>query len=90
MPRLTNQSRQSHHAQIASFALGVAAARQFSWCGGRHVRIKIGCVERQHIRRQLEVPDNRAGDLHLRFLQLLIVDLCGQPVKRLPGERRGR
>jgi hypothetical protein len=90
MACLTHQSRQSYHAQIASFALGFAAACQFSWSGGGDVRVKVGGIERQHVGRQFEVPDGRAGDLDLRLLQVLISDLRGQPVKRLPGESRGR
>src|SRR5229473_672931 len=35
----------SDHAQIPSFALGVAAARQFSWCGGCDMRVKVRRVE---------------------------------------------
>src|SRR6266404_5386246 len=89
MPCLTDQSRQSHHAQIASLALGVPAPGQFSWGGSRDVRIKIGRVERQHVRRQLEMLDGRAGDLDLRTLQLLIGDLRGQSVKRLSGKCSG-
>jgi hypothetical protein len=33
--------------------------------------------ECQHIGRQLEAPNDRAGDLDLRLLQLLIADLRG-------------
>ena len=90
MSGLTNQSRQSHYAQILSLALGVAPPRQLSRSRGGDIRVKVGGVEGQHIRRQLETPDSRAGDLDLRSLQLLIGDLRGQPVKRLPRERRGR
>src|SRR5580700_12156720 len=42
MPSLTDQYRQSHYAQIAAFALGLATARQFPWSGGGDVGIKIG------------------------------------------------
>jgi hypothetical protein len=54
------------------------------------VRVKIGRVERQHVRRQLEILDGRAGDFDLRILQLLLFDLRRQTVKRLPGKRRSR
>src|SRR5471030_2614742 len=84
MSCLTHQSCQSHYAQITSFAFGVPAPGQFSWRGRRDVRVKIGRVERQHVRRQLEMLDGRAGDLDLRILQLLISDLRSQSVKRLP------
>jgi hypothetical protein len=90
MSGFTHQSRQPHHPQIASLALGVAATRQFPWCRSGDMRVKVGRVERQHIRRQLEAPNYRAGDLDLRPLQLLLRDLGGQSVKRLPGERGGR
>jgi hypothetical protein len=89
MSCLTHQSRQSHHTQIASLAFGVPAPGQFSWCGSRDVRIEIGRIERQHVRRQLKMLDGRAGDLDLRILQLLIGDLRRQSVKRLAGKRRG-
>ncbi len=87
MSRLTHQGRQSDHAQIPSFALGVAAARQFSWCGGCDMRVKVRRVERQHIRRQLEAPDDGASDVDLCLLQMCIRHLGGKPVKRLPGKR---
>jgi hypothetical protein len=90
MSRLAHQGRQSHHPQIAALALGVAALGQFSGGGGRDVGVEVGRVERQHVRRQREAPDGRAGDLDLRLLQLLLGDLGGQPVERLPGEGRGR
>ena len=90
MPRLTHQSRQSHHAQIASFALGVAAARQFSWCGGRDVRVKVGSVERQYVSRQLKPPHRRAGDPDLGPFQLRIADLRRPAVKFLPRKCPGR
>src|SRR5471032_2990857 len=89
MSCLTHQSCQSHYAQITSFAFGVPAPGQFSWRGRRDVRVKIGRVERQHVRRQLEMLDGRAGDLDLRILQLLISDLRSQSVKRLASKRRG-
>ena len=89
MSRLAHQSRQSDHPQIAAFALGVAAARQFPRCGGGDMRVKVGRVERQHVGRQLEAPNDRTGDLNLRLLQLCIRDLGGQAVKRLPGELEG-
>ena len=90
MSRLAHQSRQSDHPQIASLALGVAAARQLPWCSGGDMRVKVGRVERQHVRRQLEAPNDRAGDLDLRLLQLFIRDLGGQSMKRLPGKPGGR
>ena len=90
MSGLTHQSRQSHHTQITSLALGVAAPRQFAWRGRRDVRVKVGRVERQHVRRQLEMADGRAGDLDLRILQLRIGHLRGQSMKRLSAKRSGR
>src|SRR5258708_702077 len=87
MSCLTHQSRQSHYPQIASLAFGMPAPGQLAWCGSRDVRVEIGRVERQHVRRQLEMLDGGASDLDLRILQLFIRDLRGQSVKRLAGKR---
>src|ERR1017187_8271078 len=89
MSSLTHQGRQPRHSQITALALGVSAPGQLSWRGSRDMGVKIGRVERQHVRRQLEMLDRRAGDLNLPFLQLLVADLRRQSVKRLAGKRRG-
>ena len=62
MSGLTHQSRQSHHTQVTSLALGVPTPGQLTGRGGRDVSVKIGCVKRQHVHRQLEMLDGRAGD----------------------------
>jgi hypothetical protein len=62
-------------------------ARQLPWGRRRDVRVEVGGIERQHIRRKLEPPHRRPREGHLRRLQLLLGHLLRQPVKRLPAER---
>jgi len=40
--------------------------------------VQRGRVERQHVRRQREMPNGGAGDLDLRILQLCIGNQRGQ------------
>ena len=52
--------------------------------------VQRGRVERQHVRRQREMPNGGAGDLDLRILQLCIGNLRGPPMKNLAGKCRRR
>jgi hypothetical protein len=67
----------------------VAAARQLACGGGCDIRVKVGRVERQHVRRHLEAPDYGAGDLDLGLLQLFVGDLDGHP-RRPKNKEAGR
>ena len=51
--------------------------------------VQRGRVERQHVRRQREMPNGGAGDLDLRILQLCIGNLRGSPMKNLAVNAAG-
>ena len=90
MPRLADQQAQPYHAQVASLALGVPSPGQFAGRLCVDVGVEIGCIERQHVRGQLEAGDGGPRDGHLRLLQLLVAHLLGDAMKGLAGERAAR
>ena len=90
MPGLADQQAQPHHTQITTFALGMTALGQLARRDGGNVRVEIGRVEGQHIRRESESRNGRLGNRHLCLFQSLLVNLLGYPMKRLTAEGRAR